>query len=85
MYGEHTVVIDLESKRIVDSFHGQNKSFQDCKNTSFSALGRLKKQPVTTGETLRVTLFENVYAKVPIDYTSLPACFEVISFERPAE
>jgi len=58
----------------VDRFHGRNKSFQPNKNTSFSAIGRLKEERAS----IRVTLFENIHAKVPIDYNTLPACFEVI-------
>lgn len=84
MYGELTVVIDRNSGKIADSFHGDNKSFHECKNTSFSALGRLMRHPYSTDETLSVTLFENIHAKVPIDYDALPTCFEVVRFERSA-
>jgi hypothetical protein len=31
---------------------------------------------------ISVTLFENIHAKVPIDYNMLPACFEVIRARR---
>jgi hypothetical protein len=34
--GEHTVAVDINSRKIVDAFHGRNKSFQQSKNTSFS-------------------------------------------------
>jgi len=62
----------------VDRFHGQNKSLQANKNTSFSAVGRLKEEQGS----ISVTLFENIHAKVPIDYKMLPACFEVIRVNR---
>lgn len=78
MYGEHTVAIAIASGKIVDSFHGENKSFQPSKNTSFSALGRLEERRDSIG----VTLFENIHARVAIDYSALPACFKVIKFER---
>jgi hypothetical protein len=74
MYGDLTLTIDRNSGKIVDRFHGQNKSFQPFKNTSFSAVGRLRGDR----RSISVTLFENIYAKVPIDYDTLPACFEVI-------
>jgi hypothetical protein len=78
MYGELTVTIDKNSGKIVDRSHGQNKSFQPNKNTSFSAVGRLKEGRGS----ISVTLFENIHAKVPIDYNMLPACFEVIRARR---
>jgi hypothetical protein len=74
MYGELTLTIEGDSGKIVDRFHGQNKSFQERKNTSFSALGRLKEDRGS----ISVTLFENIYARVPINYDVLPTCFEVI-------
>jgi hypothetical protein len=40
MYGAYTLRIDSDTREIVDRFHGHGKSFQDSKNTSFSALGR---------------------------------------------
>jgi hypothetical protein len=75
MCGADTLRIDLETRRIVDRFHGDGKSFQAAKNTSFSAVGRLKER---RGGDVRVTLFENIHAKVPIDFGSLPACFEIV-------
>jgi hypothetical protein len=57
----------------VDAFHGRNKSLGEAKNTSFSAVGRLY---LVRGK-LKVTLFENVYAKVKIPFDVLPSCFEV--------
>ncbi|MGO9174037.1 MAG: hypothetical protein ACLP7P_19025 [Rhodomicrobium sp.] len=79
MYGEDTFLRDRNTLEIIDRFHGHGKSFQRDKNTSFSALGRLKKE--RDGH-LTVTLFENIYAAVPLDYARLPPCFEVIRFEN---
>jgi hypothetical protein len=81
MYGAYTLRIDSESRRIVDRYHGDGKSLQAAKNTSFSALGRLKEG---RGTEVSVTLFENIHARVPIDYDSLPSCFEVVRVEWPA-
>lgn len=80
MYGEYTIWINIETREIVDRFHGHNKSFQQTKNTSFSALSRLKEG---RGGSISVTLFENVHAKIPINYDALPAAFEVVRVERP--
>ena len=68
MYGEPTVLLSLETGKIVDSFEGKNKSFHVSKNTSFSAVGQLKRSehgPL-------VHLYENIYAKIPLDYGRLP-------------
>jgi hypothetical protein len=82
MYGDRTVTIDRASGRIVDSFHGNNKAFQADKNTSFSALARLKESGREA--IVSVTVFENIHAKVPLPYDRLPPCFVVIRVERPA-
>jgi len=73
MYGAYTVVLDRESMKAVDHFHGRNKSLGEAKNTSFSAVGRL--YPVH-GK-LEVTLFENAFAKVKLPFDVLPSCFDV--------
>jgi hypothetical protein len=75
MYGEFTVRIGQKTGKIIDSFHGRNQSLAENKNTSFSALGRLSPSPVS-GE-MQVTLFENVFAKVPLPYDQLAPCFDV--------
>jgi hypothetical protein len=80
MYGDYTVRIDRESREITGRFHGDGKSFQANKNTSFSAIARLKESGPRSTVTLK--LFENVHAAVPIDYDALPACFEVARFEK---
>ncbi len=71
--GEYTVVLQNEPLKIIDSYHGLNKSFLKSKNTSFSAVGRLK----LCGRILEVTLFGNPYAKIRLDCGRLPACFKV--------
>ena len=73
MYGQYTLLLDPEIMKIVHRFHGRNKSLGEAKNTSFSAVGRLR--PVR-GK-LQVTLFENAFAKVKMPFDSLPACFDV--------
>jgi hypothetical protein len=62
---------------VLDDFQGRNKSFSQDKSTYFSALGRLAPRK---GD-MTVTLFENMFAAVPIHYEALPPCFEVIRFE----
>jgi hypothetical protein len=76
MYGEFTVRITGET---IDSFHGRNQSVAEAKNRSFSTLGRLSTSLVS-GE-MQVTLFENVFAKVPLPYDQLPRCFDVKRIE----
>src|SRR5262249_17874898 len=77
MYGEHTVVV--RAGEVINAFHGHNKALQKDKNTSFGALGRLRQ---AHDGSIAVTLFENVHARVPLDYEALPACFEVGRVER---
>ena len=73
MYGEYTILLNKETKAASDWFNGRNQTLQRGKNTSFSAVGHL----CDRGGTATITLFENVFAKVPISYEELPACFEV--------
>ena len=77
MYGEHTISIEKSSGKIIDSFWGRNESFTSGKKTYFSALARLKVFKTHS----EVTLFENIYASVPVDFGSLPSCFQVKRFE----
>lgn len=77
MYGEHTVRIEVNSRKITDSYSGRNKSFMESKNTSFSAVGRLFRHP--RSDNIEVTLFENIFAKIPLPYERLPLYFEVAS------
>lgn len=73
MNGEYTVSINTTTGNRSAMFNGQNQSFQECKNTSFSAIGRLS----DIADQLRVTLFENVFAKVQLPFEVMPTCFDV--------
>jgi len=76
MYGEKTIEIwrvDGNTQKTSQLFNGGDDSLQENKNTSFSALGRLDDN---LGK-LRVTLFENVFAKVKVPFDQLPPCFAV--------
>jgi hypothetical protein len=75
MYGDYTLVINRNTGKITDRFYGQNQYLSETKNTSFSAVGRLSP---SFGK-MQVTLFENVFAKVKIQYDKLPKCFNVIN------
>ena len=79
MYGEYTVIFDKNKGKITDSFLGRNQSFAAAKNTSFSAVGRLSPY----FGIMKVTLFENVFSKVKIQYDRLPlpSCFELINIQ----
>lgn len=73
MYGEYTVGINKSTGKITESFHGKNQSLSEAKNTSFAAVGRL----APCFGKIKVTLFENVFTKVKIQYQQLPPCFDV--------
>ncbi|MBZ5659595.1 MAG: hypothetical protein LAO08_04245 [Acidobacteriia bacterium] len=73
MYGEITFLIDKNTRKRTDWFHGRNSELQYTKNTSFSAVGHLSDR----SGNVSVTLFENIYSKVGVPYDLLPSCFEV--------
>jgi hypothetical protein len=73
MYGAYTVVINSETRTASDWFNGRGQMLQEFKNTSFSAIGHL----CDRGGSTTVTLYENVFAKIRVPYSQLPACFEV--------
>jgi hypothetical protein len=73
MYGELTIAIDKATHQTSEIFNGKNQSLQSGKNTSFSAVGRLSDR---NGKTT-LTLFENIYAQVPLPFDQLPPCFDV--------
>jgi hypothetical protein len=75
MYGEMTVV--LKDNVITDSYHGRNAFLRQGHNTSFSAIGYLRKS--AAGPAVR--LYENVFARNPLDFSSVPACIEVVRIE----
>jgi len=78
MYGEMTVRIN--DKAIEDSFYGRNAFLRQGHNTSFSAVGHLRR---TAGGST-VCLYENAFARNPLDYASLPPCIEAIRVEVEA-
>lgn len=75
MYGELTV--RLKDGRIEDSFHGRNSLLQKDVNTSFSAVGHLRRS--STGAEVRI--FENIYARHPLPFREVPPCIEVMRVE----
>jgi hypothetical protein len=77
MYGEPTVAFRVGTGAINHSFEGRNKSLRSDKNTSFSAVGHIKRS--TNG--LLVHVYENIHATVSLDYSSLPTCLSFTRFE----
>ncbi len=77
MYGDYTLLLNKSTGEIMDSFHGQNQSLTETKNTSFSAVGRLSPY---FGR-MKVTLFENVFSRLKLQCDRLPACFDVINVQ----
>jgi hypothetical protein len=75
MYGERTLLI--QTGRVVADYQGRNKSFSQDKKTYFSALGRLW----PCHGKMTVTLYENLFAALPVPYDTLPSCFEVVRCE----
>lgn len=74
MYGEWTLLI--QDHEIVDSFLGRNARLQPALNRSFSAVGHLRRTPNGAS----VLLYENLHARHPLDYGTLPHCFEMKRF-----
>jgi hypothetical protein len=72
MYGELT--LRLERGTILESFYGRNGAFRSEKNTSFSAIGQLQR----TSSGGEVTIFENIYAGIPLQYDQLPSCVRIV-------
>lgn len=77
MYGEITYVINSAENRVTDSFYGRNRSFGKNKNDYFSAIGFLS----NLGKTIRVQIYQNVFAQNPLDFSKLPSCIEVVRVE----
>lgn len=75
MYGDLTVLVSRGTGLASDVFHGWNKAFREGKNESFSAVGKLYRDHTGIG----VHLYENMYARVPLNYHLLPHC---IKFNR---
>ena len=78
MSGALTFDIDIRTGIAVgESYGGKGHVLREDVKTYFSALGRLRPN-AHDPETMIVTLFENVNAKLKIPYETLPSCFEVI-------
>src|SRR5215831_2808416 len=77
MYGAYTVLINPCTKSTSDWFNGRGQKLTPDMNTSFSAIGHLSDR----GGQKTVMLFENAFAKVPINYDCLSPCFEVTRIE----
>ncbi|MGI0014738.1 MAG: hypothetical protein ACREBU_15050 [Nitrososphaera sp.] len=77
MYGERTLVFDKSKNAITDSFQGRNRSLGDDKNTSFSAVGYLKK----TQKGIEVQIYANIFAKNKLDFSIIPDCIEATRIE----
>jgi hypothetical protein len=73
MYGADTLTLDRDTKEILDRVHGKDDFLKEQRNTSFSAVGRLS----PLGGKWKVTLFENVFAKVKLPFDALPPCIEI--------
>lgn len=75
MYGELTV--RLKEGRLEDSFYGRNSSLRSNMNTSFSAVGHLRR--CAGGSDVRI--FENIYARHPLPFDKLSPYIEVVRVE----
>jgi hypothetical protein len=73
MYGAYTIIINRETRTASDWFNGKGQMLRESKKTSFSAVGHL----CDRGGTTMVTLYENVFAKIKVPYSQLPACFDL--------
>ena len=73
MFGQLTKLIEKPTNKSSEFFHGDNSELQEEKNTSFSAVGHLRDQEGTT----TIKLWQNPYAKPPLPFDRLPACFAV--------
>jgi len=78
MSGALTFDIDIQTGAALgESYGGRGRSLREDVKSYFSALGVLRPSGLDS-ETMIVTLFENVFAKLKIPYESLPPCFKVI-------
>lgn len=69
LYGEMTLRIKVETNEVSEPFHGKNRSLQEIKNTSFSAVGRIEQ----TQGGASIHLFGNMYARNKIDFSRIPS------------
>jgi RNA-binding protein YlmH len=77
MYGEMTLLLNKKENKFTDSFYGRNRSFSEDKSVYFSAVGFLSNNM----ERVRVQIYENVFAKNPLDFSKIPNCIEVTRVE----
>ena len=77
MYGEMTLVFNKAENKFTDSFYGRNRSFSEDKSVYFSAVGFLS----NIGGTVKVQIYENAFAKNPLDFSKIPICIEVTRVE----
>jgi len=75
MYGEWTVRV--VQGRIANAYHGRNATFREEMNTSFSAVGHLRRGAHGPA----VTVFENTFARLSLPYEHLPVCIEAVRIE----
>lgn len=73
MYGEINVSVSLTTNQISHSSFGKNKSFAAGKNTSISAVGLIQ----SNQEKVTVVIYENMFAKNPLNFDTMPTCIEV--------
>jgi hypothetical protein len=74
MYGEMTLVFNKAENRFTDSFYGRNRSFTEDRSVYFSAVGLLS----DIGGTAKVQIYQNTFARNPLDFSKVPSCIEVI-------
>jgi hypothetical protein len=72
MYGDLTIIVSRTRGSTSGVFHDRNSAFREGKNDTFSAVGWLYRTP----DGVCIHLYENAYAKVPIDYDALPPCIQ---------
>ncbi len=81
MYGDLTVSLYRMTGKISNSFHGRNKAFRKGKNDSFSAVGWLH----SSKKGISIHLYENMHAKVQLNYEFLPTCLTYYRVEFVAD
>lgn len=77
MYGEMTLVLNKTENKFTDSFYGRNRSFSEDKSVYFSAVGFLSNNT----KRIRIQIYENAFAKNPLDFSKIPDCIEVTRVE----
>lgn len=78
MYGEYTLQLHPETGQVIDNYQGSNKSFTLETKTYFSALGSLS---ASCDGAMTVTLYENLFAALPVPYEDLSPYFQIVRFD----